>query len=133
MIDRRLLWALCASALAGCGRGSAPLDLDEAAVVVVTKNPFAEVQAPRDDDRLFAGEVRQALRAGTYTYLEVRDRDGQSRWVVTMKRGFRVGSRVEVKNMGTRSDFYSPRLGRTFDELVFGVVRQAPESRTEGT
>lgn len=133
MMDRILATALGLVALSGCADGSTPVDLDEAAVVVVAKNPFSEVRAPRDGERHLEGEVEQVLRAGTYTYLEVREASGRSRWVVTMKRGFRVGSRVEVKNMGTRSDFYSRRLGRTFDELVFGVVKSAPESKTEGT
>ncbi|MBL9027181.1 MAG: hypothetical protein JNL21_33610 [Myxococcales bacterium] len=114
---------LVALALAGCADGE--LDVDAAAAGAMAKNPFAEVEPPRPDQAELVGTVVERLPAGSYTYLALSGDDGRPRWVVTMKRGFSVGDRVHVKNMGTRRDFHSKRLGRAFDELVFGVVRPA--------
>jgi hypothetical protein len=117
-------------AAASCADGD--LDIDAAAAGAMAKNPFAEVEPPRPDQAELAGAVVERLAAGSYTYLAVSVDDGAPRWVVTMKPGFAVGDRVHVKNMGTRRDFHSKRLGRTFDELVFGVVRPAKPEQ-EGT
>ena len=121
---------LLALALAGCAGGE--VDVDAAAAGVMAKNPFAEVDPPRPGEAELVGEVRERLAAGSYTYLAVSDASGAARWVVTMKRGFSVGDRVQVKNLGTRRDFHSKRLGRRFDEVVFGVVRPAKQGQ-EGT
>jgi len=76
-------------------------------------------EAPVAGDERFTGRVLERLPAGPYTYLnEATDRG--ARWVVTM--GAAPEGAVEVRNMGTRRGFHARRLGRDFDELVFGVV-----------
>ena len=81
---------------------------------------------PRVDppDGNFAGEIRERVGAGSYTYLLVSTADGGREWVVTLGGGVPVGSRVDVINMGVRHDFRSRRLARTFDRLVFAIVRE---------
>jgi len=77
---------------------------------------------PPDGD--FAGVIRERLDAGSYTYLLVTTADGRERWVVTLGEGAPVGSNVDIVNMGLRHDFRSRRLARTFDRLVFAIVRE---------
>jgi hypothetical protein len=52
----------------------------------------------------------------------VRD-DSSLRWVATTGAGVPVGSAVSVDSFGTRKDFYSRRLDRSFPELEFASVR----------
>ena len=96
----------------------------DAAAAPPPTNPLqALAPAPAGDDT-FAGVVQEAIPAGGYTYLRVATQAGD-RWVATMGKGAPVGHRVQVKNMGTRHDFHSRRLGRRFEELAFGIVREA--------
>lgn len=78
---------------------------------------------PGPDEATLFGTVAELLPAGGYTYLRVEPEHGEPRWVVTLRRGLETGARVEVDNIGSRQDFYSRRLDRSFPELVFGVVR----------
>jgi len=75
--------------------------------------------APAAGDERFTGRVLERLPAGPYTYFQVATAGG-ARWVVTM--GKAPDGEVEVRNMGTRKNFHARRLGRDFDELVFGIV-----------
>lgn len=113
----------------GAGEGDA---LEAAAAVVATKNPFAEVDPPRKGDEKLTGRIVEILRAGSYTYASVQPDEGEARWVVTMRRGLSTGQEVDVKNMGTQRAFRSKRLGRTFDELIFGIVRPVTPNQSEG-
>lgn len=87
-------------------------------------NPLQALAPADQDDATFGGVVRERLPAGGYTYLRVATEEGD-RWVATMGKGAPVGQRVLVKNMGTRHDFHSKRLGRRFDAIAFGIVREA--------
>lgn len=127
-----LSW-LALAALGGCTEAPVGDAADHAASLALAKNPFSEVEPARAGEEQLRGEVLEVLRAGSYTYLSIACDDESTRWVVTMKRRFSAGARVEVKNMGTRRDFHSKRLGRTFEELVFGVVRPVSVSSKEGT
>ena len=86
--------------------------------------PLADVTPPAAGQERFEGVVEERLEAGSYAYLAVRDGDAV-RWVATMGEGRPPGTRIVVKSMGTRTDFFSRRLDRTFSELVFGVVDDA--------
>src|SRR5262245_11719018 len=87
--------------------------------------PLAEMTPPVAGQERFAGVVEERLEAGSYADLAVRTDDARLRWVATMGEGRAIGTRVAVRNMGTRTDFHSRRLDRTFSELVFGVVDDA--------
>jgi hypothetical protein len=84
--------------------------------------PLGGMQSPAAGDERFAGRVQEVLSAGGYTYLRVRSGDAD-RWVVTMGTGAETGQDIEVEHFGTRHDFVSRRLDRTFDVLAFGRVR----------
>jgi hypothetical protein len=86
--------------------------------------PLAEMTPPATGEDRFDGVVEERLEAGSYAYLGVRTGD-RLRWVATMGEGRPIGARVSVRSMGTRTDFHSRRLDRTFSELVFGVVDDA--------
>ncbi len=92
----------------------------------VPEHAAAEVGRPRVDppDGDFAGEIRERVDAGSYTYMLVTTDAGAREWVVTLGAGAPVGTRVDIVNMGVRSDFRSRRLARTFDRLVFAIVRE---------
>lgn len=83
-------------------------------------SPLAEL-APASDAR-YDGVVRACLRAGSYSYLEVELADGAHRWAVSMGPALAVGTAVRVEVFGARTDFHSPRLGRTFATLDFAHV-----------
>lgn len=85
-------------------------------------SPLAGLEAPVAGHREWTGIVAEQLSAGRYRYLRV-DEQGTSHWVATTGVGPNVGERVHVRSYGTRHDFDSTRLGRRFDELVFGSVR----------
>lgn len=128
-----LLAVLLVAASQACsGDPCEEVSVDAAAAMVASKNPFADVEPPREGDERLRGTIIEILPAGSYTYAAVQPEHGDARWVVTMRRGFARGDDVEVKNMGVQREFYSKRLRRTFDELIFGVVRSAPATRTEG-
>ncbi len=110
---------LLATALA-CGPAATvptPAPAPAPAPVVLAGPPAT--QAPAAGDERFTGRVLERLPAGPYTYLQVAT-EGGARWVVTM--GVAPEGLVEVRNMGIRKQFHARRLGRDFDELVFGIV-----------
>jgi hypothetical protein len=89
-----------------------------------TANGPPEMTLPSAGDAAFQGRVTRLLPAGGYTYLEVLGPAGP-RWVVTIGGGQPVGADVNVNSFGARKAFRSRRLGRTFDDLLFAVVRRA--------
>jgi hypothetical protein len=123
---------LAATACTESGEAGGGDAIEAAAAVVASKNPFAEVDPPREGDEKLHGRIVEILRAGSYTYAAVQPDEGEARWVVTMRRGLSAGQEVDVKNMGTQRAFRSKRLGRTFDELIFGIVRPVTANESEG-
>jgi hypothetical protein len=91
------------------------------------QNPLLALERARTGEHVFSGAVEERLRAGSYAYLRVNPGDGEPRWVVTLGAGPEPGTPVRVRSMGTRSDFRSKRLERTFDTLVFGIVSSLEE------
>lgn len=85
-------------------------------------NPLATLVPEAPSARPIAGRVVQRLNVSSYTYLEIEAADGARVWVVMLGAGPEEGARVRVRSMGRRKRFESPRLGRTFPELVFGIV-----------
>lgn len=110
--------------LAACGaeptQPPAPSPAPTSAPTRVT-SPLADISPAAAEDREFTGIVRERLPAGTYVYLGVES-DRGLRWVATTGSTAAIGAHVHVQSMGTRRDFHSRRLDRSFDELVFGVV-----------
>lgn len=84
--------------------------------------PPTDLSPPAPGEQRWVGRVIEHLPAGGYHYLRVEPEHGSARWVVTMGGEFAEGSRIEVASLGTRHAFYSRRLDRRFDELLFGMV-----------
>ena len=92
----------------GIARGASPLD---------------KLTAPSLAEQTFEGNVRECLPAGPYSYLAIEREDGGEQWVTTLKRTTpAIGAHVRVKSFGSRRDFHSKRLDKTFDMLSFGIV-----------
>lgn len=85
-------------------------------------NPLLVLAHDLSDTQPLTGQVEQTLRAGSYTYLALRDQHGELHWAVTLGGAARVGERVALRSLGHRSQFYSRRLHRTFETLRFGIV-----------
>jgi len=98
----------------------------ELLMTVASRNPFSSVERPGPGDERLRGRVTEVLPAGGYTYFAI-DSGGESRWVVTTSEGVAEGALVEVKNMGTKRDFRSKKLRRSFETLVFGSVKALPQ------
>ncbi|MDB4985019.1 MAG: hypothetical protein JWN04_197 [Myxococcaceae bacterium] len=98
------------------------------------ENPLQTLSHSADDERVLTGRVVQRLVAGSYTYLGVQPADTRPlQWAVTLGRGQPLGSEVRVRTLGTKSDFYSRRLERSFAELRFGIVSRVDTTdRAEG-
>ena len=68
------------------------------------------------------GVIVEVLRAGSYRYIRLRDSAGNEEWVVTLGDSPPVGAVIEGRSYGQRLNFHSPRLGRRFARLHFGLV-----------
>lgn len=116
---------LLVTALA-CGPAATPIPTTSPARTTLAGPPVPT--SPEPGDERFRGRVLERLPAGPYTYLHIAT-DAGPRWVVTMGAAPPVDA-VEVRNMGIQKNFHARRLGRDFDELVFGIVAAAPTSKT---
>lgn len=85
-------------------------------------NPLLSIVQSATDKQPLVGRVEQQLRAGGYTYLAVRTEQDALHWAVTLGKGAPPGTRVSVRSLGHRASFTSRRLGRTFEQLRFGIV-----------
>ena len=119
--------ALLACALACSPAPAAPAPatavLAETAAAKPARTGPPVMAPPVAGDERFTGRVLERLPAGPYTYLHVATAE-RERWVVTMGAA-PATDEVEVRNMGTQRNFHARRLGRDFDELVFGIVAAA--------
>lgn len=88
----------------------------------VEGNPLVGID-DSGDGALEQGVVLERIGAGSYTYLRLRSLDDDTeRWAVVLGRGAEPGERVSVTHFGTRRDFHSRRLDRTFDRLDFVMI-----------
>ena len=88
--------------------------------------PLAAYALPAGERVLFDGHVVERLDAGSYVYLAVDKSPTERVWVVTLasSKGAAPGvANVHVVAMGHATHFDSKRLGRSFDDLYFAVVR----------
>ena len=85
-------------------------------------NPLQGASTAERGTRL-RGRVNERLDAGSYTYLDLRLGDGRQHWIVVLgKAEAEPGQDIEAVAMGTRTDFHSRRLDRTFDRLTFAWI-----------
>ncbi|MEN8195891.1 MAG: hypothetical protein ABFS30_05155 [Pseudomonadota bacterium] len=65
-----------------------------------------------------AGQVRETIAAGKYTYLHVT-KDGRETWLAIPSRDVPVGAEIRYAEGAVMKDFHSGSLNRTFDEVLF--------------
>lgn len=103
---------------------AAPATHEASSTAAPAASPIGQLQAPSAADREIEGIVAERLAAGRYSYLRVDDV-----WIATTGDEARVGDHVRVQGFGARTDFESPRLGRRFDRLVFGLVQSTTTAK----
>lgn len=62
------------------------------------------------------GTVAETIDVGTYVYIRLAEGD---KWLATSPLEVRVGDRIEFTGGAPMKDFYSPRLDRTFPDILF--------------
>lgn len=70
------------------------------------------------------GEVLEAKDVGSYTYLRLKTRDGET-WAAVSKAPIRKGAKVEIHNTMVMKNFESKALKKTFPTIVFGNLPSA--------
>jgi hypothetical protein len=88
----------------------------------VGANPLEGVELSARSDTAFEGHVAEVIVAGPYRYVLVDVDGGGRQWVATLALREAPEGLVRVRPIASRDQFRSPRLGRTFDHLVFGIV-----------
>lgn len=84
-------------------------------------NPLVDLTA---DPSEYDATVVASLAAGEYAYVELEPApaNGERRWAVTLGELPPVGAVVHAKVAGTKHDFESRRLQRTFERLDFATL-----------
>lgn len=70
------------------------------------------------------GRVLETKDAGTYTYLRLQTKDGET-WAAVGRATVKVGSEVTIVDPMVMTDFESRAMQRKFDRLVLGTLRGA--------
>lgn len=89
-------------------------------------NPLSAYALPDGARERFEGRVVERIDAGSYVYLGVERASGERVWVVSLAGSSGAAPGVEsvrVIAIGHAAHFTSKRLGRSFDNLYFAVVR----------
>lgn len=108
-----------------------PNHSNEAAKEGDEKMPSAIV---KDDEhqRIFSGEVQQAIDASRYTYIQFLSEAGEMAWAAVPKVTLSKGETVSIVESLTMENFESKTLGRIFPRVVFGVLlRQGSQESTD--
>lgn len=75
------------------------------------------------DTRTIRGKVVERLDGPPYSYLRVRGEQSEV-WVAVPIAGPPVGNAVEVVNGVVLRGFEARAIGKRFDSIVFGTIRQ---------
>jgi hypothetical protein len=111
------IWLLLMLSLWACGSR----ELDRSA----PPNPFVAHALSADQHVWRQGEVIERVSAGPYVYLRLRERDGRSSWLVSLRATTPAADHVRALVVGQAERFHSRRLGREFSPLAFAAVRGA--------
>jgi len=74
--------------------------------------------APKEGEKLLAGEVVEKLDSGGYTYVRIKNDKGES-WVAIPTADVEIGEHMVFAPGDTMYDFESKTLKRKFDSIVF--------------
>lgn len=70
------------------------------------------------------GKVLEAKEAGTYTYLRLQTRDGET-WAAVGRATVKPGTEVTILDPMVMTDFESRAMQRKFDRIVLGTLKGA--------
>lgn len=89
------------------------------------KNPHGEGGIPTTPPAspTLEGTVQEAITAGTYTYLRLTTKAGET-WAAVPKADVPKGATVRIRSPQNMDGFTSPSLKRTFAKIVFGTLEQ---------
>ncbi|MCB9638590.1 MAG: hypothetical protein H6728_02425 [Myxococcales bacterium] len=94
----------------------------------------SSLQHPRKQNPLFGltwrkkrweGVIQKQLKAGSYTYLQLKGTAQKALWMVVMGKGPTPQTYVKATTYGARTPFFSQRLQRCFPTLYFGRITQS--------
>jgi hypothetical protein len=68
-----------------------------------------------------AGKVLEAKDVDSYTYLRLQTVNGEV-WAAVAKVPVKLGDAVTIEDAALMQDFTSKAMGRTFDQIYFGIV-----------
>ena len=87
--------------------------------------PLNESMAPKHGDidqtekPFYQGEVMVVEHGGAYSYLEIKEKTGETFWVAAERLDAKVGDSIRFHNEMVAHDFKSKALIRTFPEIMF--------------
>jgi hypothetical protein len=70
------------------------------------------------------GKVLEVLDAGSFVYLRLQTKDGET-WAVVATAPVEKGTEVTIDNVTAMTNFESKKLNRRFDQIVFGSIAGA--------
>lgn len=73
---------------------------------------------PSEAELNHQGKVVQAIPSNEYVYIEVKS-EGRNRWLAAPATPLKVGDAIRFPEGTVMRNFYSKRLNRTFDEVLF--------------
>lgn len=73
---------------------------------------------PTEAELNHQGKVVQSIPSNEYVYIEVKS-EGHNRWLAAPATELKKGDLIRFPDGTVMSNFYSKRLNRTFDEVVF--------------
>lgn len=73
---------------------------------------------PSEADLIHEGKVLQAIPSNEYVYIEAKS-GGTTLWIAAPATELKKGNTIRFPNGTVMSNFFSKRLQRTFDEVLF--------------
>lgn len=73
---------------------------------------------PTEAELTHLGKVVQTIPSNEYVYIEVTG-EGRKRWLAAPATPLKAGDSIRYPNGTVMSNFYSKRLQRTFEEVLF--------------
>ncbi len=103
-----VVWGLSASGLAAPPAGHPSVEQAGQAL----KLPPSEAELNHQ------GKVLQTIPSNEYVYIEVTS-EGRNRWLAAPATELKVGDSIRFPDGTVMTNFYSKRLNRTFEEVLF--------------
>lgn len=126
-----MLAALCAVSALSCKDPPRATPAPESSVARADTEAAPMGSMARPTTTVIEGKVAENIDVNNYTYLNIETATGKV-WAAVPKSQVAVGSQVAIDNAMKMSNFHSPSLNRSFEEIYFGVLRGAPAAAMSG-